>query len=554
MPYKSQPFDYEPVRKRRAGSVPRGGWEDGEEDPFAVSRRASASASRFDEDAADWTAPAVDSQAPSQLSQAPQEDSAGPLASSSLFMEEGVTSVTAPAGVVARPGGRERGLVRRGHALSFAGLFLFTTLLYFRPYDLSAALSFLSTAAFWVAVCTLILFAPAQLVLEGNLTARPREVNLVLLFCLAGLLSVPLAFDPYEAWTVFFGFLKVVLMFIVMVNVVRTQRRLRLLMLLALCASWVVSLGVLNDYRQGNLKVSGERVAGVLGGLLENPNELALFLVIMMPISAGLMMSTRGLMRRALYGASALLMMLAIVLTFSRGGFIGLVCTMSMLLWKMGRRHRLSVAALALLVCGVLLALMPGILIGRFASIFDTSADISAGASAISRRDLLFRSILIALRHPLLGIGMGGFHNFSNQNQVTHNSYTQVASEMGLAATIIYTMFIVTPLRRLRRIEREIFDERRGSRFYYLALGLQASIVGYMVCSFFDSVAYQYYLYYLVGYAVCLHRMYEVAREGRATKGRGAGLLNDEDEWRRESVAASSALEAQGAFRAGYSS
>jgi hypothetical protein len=29
-----------------------------------------------------------------------------------------------------------------------------------------------------------------------------------------------------------------------------------------------------------------------------------------------------------------------------------------------------------------------------------------------------------------------------------------------------------------------------------------------MVSSFFGAVAYQWYVYYLVGYAVCLHRLY----------------------------------------------
>ncbi|HEV2905296.1 MAG TPA: hypothetical protein VGW32_09620, partial [Pyrinomonadaceae bacterium] len=45
--------------------------------------------------------------------------------------------------------------------------------------------------------------------------------------------------------------------------------------------------------------------------------------------------------------------------------------------------------------------------------------------------------------------------------------------------------------------------------FYYLALGLQASLIAYAVSSFFLSVAYRWYIYYLVGYAVCFRRIYE---------------------------------------------
>jgi Ca2+/Na+ antiporter len=80
---------------------------------------------------------------------------------------------------------------------------------------------------------------------------------------------------------------------------------------------------------------------------------------------------------------------------------------------------------------------------------------------------------------------------------------------MGMAALLLYVLFIVSPFRRLRQIEARAYEERRRSNFYYLSVALQASLVGYMVSSFFASVAYLWYVYYLVGYAVCLRRMYE---------------------------------------------
>ncbi|HYG81185.1 MAG TPA: hypothetical protein VD861_12390, partial [Pyrinomonadaceae bacterium] len=101
---------------------------------------------------------------------------------------------------------------------------------------------------------------------------------------------------------------------------------------------------------------------------------------------------------------------------------------------------------------------------------------------------------------------------------VSHNAYTQVSAEMGLAALVIYVMLMVTALRRLREVERETLNERRDARFYYLAVGLQASLVGYMVSSFFGSVAYLYYVYYPIGYAFCLYVIYKSSREREAAK------------------------------------
>ena len=88
-------------------------------------------------------------------------------------------------------------------------------------------------------------------------------------------------------------------------------------------------------------------------------------------------------------------------------------------------------------------------------------------------------------------------------------------------------MFMVSPLRKLRQVERETFAERRGKRerhFYYLALGLQTSLIAFMVSSFFGSVAYQWYVYYLVGYAVCLRRLHE-SESGRIV---GESTADDE--------------------------
>src|SRR5947209_10451846 len=191
--------------------------------------------------------------------------------------EDGLTDDHADAGVAdsteqlppptARAGRGPDWVLRRGHIVSYLGLLLFTAVLYFRPYELFPALSSFNNMAFVLAVATLLIFFPTQLALEGTLTARPREVNLLLLFCLVALLSIPLAIDPGMAWDTFSGnFVKAVLMFVVMINAVRTERRLKALILLALAVSFVLSVGALEDYYSGNLAVESYRVAGRIGG------------------------------------------------------------------------------------------------------------------------------------------------------------------------------------------------------------------------------------------------------------------------------------------------
>jgi len=129
------------------------------------------------------------------------------------------------------------------------------------------------------------------------------------------------------------------------------------------------------------------------------------------------------------------------------------------------------------------MALAPGNYGRRLASIFIPSLDPMGSAS--SRQEILNRSIIVSLRNPISGIGMGNFHTVSLHETVTHNAFTQISAEMGLAALIAYMMFLTGPILRLRRIERNTFERPEERRYYYLAVGLQASLIGYMVSAFF---------------------------------------------------------------------
>jgi putative inorganic carbon (hco3(-)) transporter len=401
---------------------------------------------------------------------------------------------------------------KRGHGLTFACLFVFSIILYFRPYELIPGLSGFKTMAFYAGIITLGVYFVSQLAIEGNLTARPREVNMALLFGLAAVLSIPFAIDPSEAWGFFVDFLiKTILIFLVLANVIRTELRLKLMFWLVLIVSIYLSIHVINDYRAGVFKIGAaetntQRVAGAIRGLFDNSNDLALHLVTMIPISFVLALENKNPLRRILFWGITLLMIAAVIITFSRGGFLGLIAMSLVLVRKIGRRNK--TAAFAALALGVIffLAVAPASYSGRLSTIFNSASDITGSSS--QRTEVLKRSIWVALRYPLFGVGLGNFHHKSAQELGTHNAYTQVAAETGIAAMIAYIIFLVHPLRKLRMIERELFERNENSRFYYLAIGIQASLVAYMVASFFAAVAYQWYIYYLVSYAIAVRRIY----------------------------------------------
>jgi O-antigen ligase len=155
--------------------------------------------------------------------------------------------------------------------------------------------------------------------------------------------------------------------------------------------------------------------------------------------------------------------------------------------------------------------------------------DSDPTGSAQLRRSQLERAFDMALRHPVVGIGIGNYHIYSLREQRAHNSYLEISAELGVAGLIAYLILIFGPLRALARIERENTrpapkravrpsrsgrspdDDADAREFRYLSISLQASIAAYLVCSFFASIQYLWYLYYLIAYAIALRAIYEAA-------------------------------------------
>lgn len=402
--------------------------------------------------------------------------------------------------------GGDQWLIRNGHALTYAGIFLFTLVVYFRPYELIPALSGLSSIALVIAIATLLIYLPSQFAGEGSLSTFSTEIKCVLFMAVWALLTIPIAKDPGLAWATYNDtFSKVVLIFIVMVNTLRTPARLKGLMWLAIGVGALLSFQALELYRQGVFKTEGYRVNVDFGGMFGNPNDMALHLVIFTPIAIALAFATKNILARLLYFAAALLMIVGNSVTQSRGGFLGLIAVAMVLVWKLGKRQRFKVILIAAVVGLIFIAVAPGNYGLRILSIFIPSLD--PVGSSDQRRELLKLSLLVTLRNPQ-GIGIGNFPIVGIRNLQTHNAYTQVSSELGWLAAFAYVTLMVSPLRKLAAIERRLFGETEDKWLYYMSVGVQASIIGYMVSSFFGPVAYNWFVYYPIAYAVCLRRIY----------------------------------------------
>lgn len=404
----------------------------------------------------------------------------------------------------------DRWIVRNGHTLTYCGVFLFSFFVFFRPYELIPGLGFLISGAFIIAVATLLIYIPTQFTTEGNLTIFTTEVKCVLAMTFLALFLMPISRDFAAAWETFNDpFIKAVIIFIVMINVIRTRKRLVALMWISFSISIYMSYTAIAMYQRGEFKTEGYRVSIDVKGMFENANEMALHLVTMIPLLIGLGLASKNRVGKIVYFTLTALLLAANVVTFSRGGFLGLIASMAVLVWKIGRNNRVRTMAISLVVGLIFILAAPGNYGIRLLSIFIPGLD-PVGSSDLRKENLIL-SILVTIRNPW-GIGIGNSPTFGVHNLETHNAFTQVSSELGLLGLAAYLIMMISPFRKLGAIERMQHEKGEYDWFYYMSIGLQASIVAYMVSSFFASIAYLWFIYYLIGYAVALRRIYMIEK------------------------------------------
>jgi hypothetical protein len=393
----------------------------------------------------------------------------------------------------------------QAHSIAYGGLILFTILLYLRPNDLLPIGTFPIVRI--ITIGTLVAFFVERFGQGGPVSVMPRPFRYLLVVAGLTILSIPFGLDPSASFTGFTDlFLKILLVFLLTINVVTSFRRLRLLMEVTVLCAAVIGLLTLSQYVQGKNLVEDFRAAGALGGAFRNPNDLALAMNVLLPISFGLVLSRPHPVSKVLYLVCATVLALTTVATQSRAGFLTIVIAAAFFVVRLGRRYPATWAVGGLGAVAFLASSS-----GRVLSMFDASGGGSTAAeSASARWGLMMRGIEVAGANPirwLFGVGMDNFHIVSHKELVNHNAFLQVFNEVGLPAMIFYILFLVSVIGITARIAKRYRKERRYRQVWVTAIAIQTSLVAYVVGSFFASVAFHWYVYYPAAFAVCLQQL-----------------------------------------------
>jgi O-antigen ligase len=288
---------------------------------------------------------------------------------------------------------------------------------------------------------------------------------------------------------------------------------------LMVLASSYIALRAVFDYVRGVNLTEGDRVRGAIGGMFNNPNDLALNLVTFLAPALIFVVLERRASRRLLASACSLLMLAAIVCTKSRSGFLGLLAMGAVIFYYTARLKPGIV--FAVIVAGIVaVPALPQSFWDRMGSITDSETDPTGSREA--RLRLLTQGVEVFAENPLTGVGAGQFQNYNEPGvtierwRVTHNVWLQVAAELGIAGLVVFAFLVVRAYRACFATLRALRGShgRAGAPATTLededyriidlnAKGMLAAMVGWTVCSIFAAVAFNWTFYYVLALAVC---------------------------------------------------
>jgi O-antigen ligase len=414
-------------------------------------------------------------------------------------------------------------------------------MLFLRPQEQVGALAYLHLAE----VAALIaLAAMAAGRLRRGLPVSKVTPELV---AVVGLGVVILFTAPFSIWpggavgTFTELYVKVLLIFVLMLNTLTTPARLRQFVWLLVLATAYIAFRAVFDYARGVNLIEYGRVQGAVGGMFKNPNDLALNMVAVLPLAAMLAARRTTAFRRAAAGICIVLIVGAIVASQSRSGTVGLVL-MGLVLAAGLLRRRPGLVGGALLVALMALPALPASYWQRIASIADEDKDQTGSREA--RQILLRESWQAFLAHPLTGVGAGQFKNYNPEQREeawreSHNVVLQVAAELGIAGLALWGFLVARAAaapfqtrRLLRRANRRTAGPRDAApplapgeydELHMYSVALQAAVAGWFVCALFASVGYHWTFYYLLALAIAPRQiLLERAAAVRAARRRTA--------------------------------
>jgi hypothetical protein len=357
----------------------------------------------------------------------------------------------------------------------------------------------------------MILILSWFLITKGKLKeAQSKQITLIWLFIILLAVYIPFAhnnFFAYQATKDMILFMPFILSTIVCVNSID---RLKKLIFISICLMMYVSLYSITHGGKGS------------GNYFHDENDTALFINIWVPICYFMLFTEKRWKVKIVYIAGLVLGIIVVIVSFSRGGFLGLV-SVALIAWLFSKRKMVSFMILCIL----------GFVFYLYASNISSDPSRKGGVSYWAEiatttetdqgtahgRILSWQAGWEMFLHNPWGVGGGNFsvkfpdyqpEEFKKNmwGRASHSLWFTLIPELGIAGIIIYFSLLYYNLSDLFYLKKIKVNKNADIQYInYLSRALIASFTGYFVSGTFLSVLYYPHYWYVTGILVAMAKI-----------------------------------------------
>ena len=305
------------------------------------------------------------------------------------------------------------------------------------------------------------------------------------------------------------GLIVIGVMFVLLFKVVRNWAVAETLIVSLCVSATLLGIAAIVNYDGARAEASGTY----------DTNDLAYVLVTTFPLVLALALDGRGF-RRILFAGMAAAVLVAALITESRGGLLGLIAGIIAVFWlrptavsaktgSMGRAAQAIVWVMAAVAVAVASwPMLPASARERFASMLDLQSDYNMQEESVGRTFIWRRNLTAVAKRPI-GFGVGSSSaldlQLGGRFKTAHNSVVQITTELGVLGAILFLRLYWLAWRGLGQkiaATRKQVASLQGQvvgRAGVLLYALRASLVASFVAGFFLSQGYSYLLYSVLG-------------------------------------------------------
>ncbi len=352
---------------------------------------------------------------------------------------------------------------------------------------------------------------------NGGVRSAARSVDYALLsFIVASFFATCFAENSEPAWAQLMDTLQWGVIYFLISRIVVNRWRFEVFLLLYCLLNLKLAQFAVREYLSGQAMgrsasfMAAHGVGAGSTGFFGNAGDFGVAMCVAWPLTAAAFAGGRSRTRKYVAAATFLAVLAAIIVCGSRGAVLGAVAVAALNLLKQPKRVAGAMVALAAAIA--VIYFLPGASKDRFASALHPHSD----ETATIRLNLWTAGLKMYSEHPVLGVGPGNFpsqyliyHPESDRKAtewVPHSIYIQALSELGTVGGLALLLMLVSCFRMnaaTRKALRLIGEERSSE--YYLAVGLDLALVGYMVSAAFITVLYYPHLWILLGLSTGLN-------------------------------------------------